>query len=262
MMNLPLSGDDKLLKAVFAIARRPDLSETEFWERWHVQHAALARKFALVVGLEHYVQSRSIAAPSDFLPGMARGAVFEGIAEGWFSERVFSPQASADNRAGVAFESLLQDERGFLDHTKCIFTLTEEHPVFECDPKAGGGGSITKVVIGHRKKDGAAQIDLEAFLMEEYPDFIRQIAADVALQRLVICLCVRPEISAQFASERNSKPGFDAVSEMYFQSGDLQDTSIKTHPLRLLLESAPSTYDAVIDRQKDCTFLLSPHDIL
>ena len=120
-----------MIKLVFALRRRQDLSRDEFQRYWRERHAPLVREHADTLGIRRYVQTHTLPDGVHAALRMSRGAPepYDGVAELWFDslEALANGVASDDGQAAAT--ALLDDERRFIDHARSPLWLAEEHPV-------------------------------------------------------------------------------------------------------------------------------------
>jgi uncharacterized protein (TIGR02118 family) len=102
-----------MIKLVYCISRRPDLSPEEFSTYWLEVHGPIGRR---IPGLKRLVQSHA-------LEGQSNG--FDGMAELWFEDVEALEQArqSQERRASSA------DEKNFVDASKTTLFVTVEHEI-------------------------------------------------------------------------------------------------------------------------------------
>jgi uncharacterized protein (TIGR02118 family) len=120
-----------MIKLVFCVHRLPDMDEDEFHRYWRDVHGPLVAQFAASLGIRRYVQTHRAAGPLSDGLGASRGAPesFDGVAELWFdnAEALIAAAGSAEGVA--AGETLLADERRFIDHARSPIFLAEEHDI-------------------------------------------------------------------------------------------------------------------------------------
>ena len=120
-----------MIKLVFALRRRPDLSLEEFQTYWRDVHAPLVAARAEVLKIRRYVQVHT----SD-LPGL-HGAFqkrnggspdpFDGVAELWFDS--LDELGGEDPAVRQAQHELLVDEANFIDLANSPMWMSEEHEI-------------------------------------------------------------------------------------------------------------------------------------
>ena len=120
-----------MIKIVFCLRRRADLSRDEFQTYWLTTHAPLVRSHADALGIRRYVQVHSIDdAISTAVSGSRKGPEpYDGVAELWLDslEALVEAGSSAAGRAASA--ALLEDERRFIDLERSPLFLAEEHVI-------------------------------------------------------------------------------------------------------------------------------------
>lgn len=122
-----------MIKLVFALRRRPELSQAEFQAYWREHHAPLVKKHAAKLGVRRYVQSHTMAESlnASFRDTRQGPEPYDGVAELWWDsleelERyIQSPEA---RQAGM---ELLADERNFIDLASSPLWLVEEHTIVD-----------------------------------------------------------------------------------------------------------------------------------
>ncbi len=106
-----------MVKIVYCITRKPELSEQEFRRYWRDVHGPIA---ARIPGVRRYVQSHTIDRA-----GEIRAPDFDGVAELWFDD--FDALLAAMGSSEV--QAAIEDERNFIDHSRTAFFVTEEHVI-------------------------------------------------------------------------------------------------------------------------------------
>jgi uncharacterized protein (TIGR02118 family) len=120
-----------MIKIVFCLRRRSDLSREQFQVYWLTQHAPLVRSHADALGIRRYVQVHSI---DDAISAAVAGPrhspePFDGVAELWL-DSLDALMASGTSEAGrAAAAELLEDERRFIDLERSPLLLAEEHVI-------------------------------------------------------------------------------------------------------------------------------------
>jgi uncharacterized protein (TIGR02118 family) len=104
-----------MIKIVYCITKRPDLSDEEFFHYWKNIHGSIG---ATIPRLRRLIQSHRINIPGD-----KYSPAYDGVAELWFDsvEDLLAARQSPEWQASTA------DEANFIDHTKVAYFVTEEH---------------------------------------------------------------------------------------------------------------------------------------
>jgi uncharacterized protein (TIGR02118 family) len=122
-----------MIKLVFCLRRREDLSRGEFQRYWLEQHGPLVRSYADVLGIRRYVQvhsiddgiSMAVAGPRNSPPP------YDGAAELWFDSLEALAAAGSTDEGRAAGAALLADERTFIDLESSPLFIADEHVIVE-----------------------------------------------------------------------------------------------------------------------------------
>jgi uncharacterized protein (TIGR02118 family) len=120
-----------MVKLVFCLSRRPELTEEEFHRIWRDEHAPLVRSHAAALGIRRYVQSHTAHPSLNAALAATRDAPihYDGVAELWF-DSIDALGAAMSTPEGVAAgEALLADERRFIDHPLSPIFMVEEDAI-------------------------------------------------------------------------------------------------------------------------------------
>ena len=104
-----------MIKLVYCITKRPDLSDEEFFHYWKNIHGPIG---ATIPRLRKLVQSHRIKIPADKYP-----PAYDGIAELWFD----SVEDLLAARQSPEWQASTHDEANFIDQTKVAYFVTAEH---------------------------------------------------------------------------------------------------------------------------------------
>jgi uncharacterized protein (TIGR02118 family) len=122
-----------MLKLVFVIRRRGDLSPEEFHRYWLQEHGPLARGLLEPLGVRRYVQTHTVEPDLNTTLAAARGTAeaYDGVAEIWWDSLDAFLAASTSEDGQRANEALAEDEARFIDLERSSIFVTEEHPILE-----------------------------------------------------------------------------------------------------------------------------------
>ena len=104
-----------MVKLIYVITRKPELSVAEFQRYWRETHGPIA---ARIPGVRRYVQCHTLPQLYDREPLPA----YDGAAELWFDDLDALRAAMQSPEVAIARE----DERNFIDHAKVFAIVTEE----------------------------------------------------------------------------------------------------------------------------------------
>lgn len=123
-----------MIKMVYCIRRRADLSVDEFQRYWLEQHGPKVRSVAAEIGARRYVQSHTRLPEynESFRPTRGLKEGYDGITELWWDS--MEDFAKGNSPAGQdAALMLLEDERNFIDFANSCVFMTEEFEIFALD---------------------------------------------------------------------------------------------------------------------------------
>jgi uncharacterized protein (TIGR02118 family) len=120
-----------MVKLMFCLVRRPDLDQAAFHRHWREIHAPLVAAHAEALAIRRYVQAHTVHPALNAALARTRDAPagFDGVAELWLDSVDALVAAAATPAGAAAAQTLLDDERRFIDHARSPIFLAEEHPV-------------------------------------------------------------------------------------------------------------------------------------
>ena len=121
-----------MLKIIYCLRRKPDLTPEEFQRYWREVHAPLVRKHQRALNIARYAQSHALAnSLTERLMG-PRGAPapYDGVAELWYESREALESVGKNPGAREAGRELIEDEKRFIDLARSPIFVCEEHPIY------------------------------------------------------------------------------------------------------------------------------------
>lgn len=120
-----------MIKLVFCLRRRPELSREAFQRYWLETHAPLVRERAAAIGAIRYVQVHTAYEPIGAALAASRKGPepFDGVAELWFPDLETLGASGQDDDGRRAAAELLEDERNFIDLENSPIWLADEHTI-------------------------------------------------------------------------------------------------------------------------------------
>ena len=108
-----------MIKVVYCISKKSNLTDKEFFEYWKNVHGPLG---ARIPGLRRLVQSHRVSIPSD-----KNKPDYDGMAELWFDDM----ESLLEARRSAAWKTSTADEANFIDHRKIAYFVSEEHMILD-----------------------------------------------------------------------------------------------------------------------------------
>jgi uncharacterized protein (TIGR02118 family) len=123
-----------MIKLVFTLRRREDMTREEFQRYWREQHAPLVKRHADALQIRRYVQVHARDTDLDQAVAGARGSeprFYDGVAELWWDSLEELVAAFSSDAGQAASQELLEDEQRFIDLPRSPLWLGEENEVFD-----------------------------------------------------------------------------------------------------------------------------------
>jgi hypothetical protein len=124
-----------LVKLVYCVRKRADMSDEDFRSYWLHQHGPLVRSLwqsGRFPGMVRYVQSHTELNASESVRA-SRGAKppYDGITEVWMDPSKQGGDEATRAASAEAGKILLDDESKFIDFANSAVFITREHTIFE-----------------------------------------------------------------------------------------------------------------------------------
>jgi uncharacterized protein (TIGR02118 family) len=123
-----------MIKLVFNIRRREDMTREEFQRYWREQHAPLVKRHADALRIRRYVQVHARDTDLDEAIAGPRGSeprFYDGVAELWWDSLEELVAAFSSDAGQAAGQELLEDEQRFIDLPRSPLWLGEENVVID-----------------------------------------------------------------------------------------------------------------------------------
>ena len=122
-----------MIKFVYCVRRRPEMSVEEFRKYWLENHGPLVRSYAKALRATRYVQSHTLDTPLNVYAQQPRGTKppYDGITEVWWNSAEDLAAALSTPEGIEVNKALAQDEGRFCDLPNCSVFFTEEHAIFD-----------------------------------------------------------------------------------------------------------------------------------
>jgi uncharacterized protein (TIGR02118 family) len=123
-----------VIKLVFSLRRRAEMTREEFQAYWRDQHASLVSRHAETLRIRRYVQTHARSSEVAAAQSAARASepdVYDGEAELWWDSLEDVIAAVSTPEGQLAAAELLEDERRFIDLERSPLWIGEEHVVID-----------------------------------------------------------------------------------------------------------------------------------
>jgi uncharacterized protein (TIGR02118 family) len=123
-----------MIKLVFTLRRREDMTREEFQRYWREQHAPLVKRHADALRIRRYVQVHARDTDLDEAiagPRRSEPHFYDGVAELWWDSLEELVAAFSSDAGQAAGQELLEDEQRFIDLPRSPLWLGEENVVID-----------------------------------------------------------------------------------------------------------------------------------
>jgi uncharacterized protein (TIGR02118 family) len=120
-----------MVKLIYCLRRRPEVSVEEFHRYWRDEHAPLVTSHAASLGIRRYAQLHTVSGPVNALLAASRQGpeAYDGVAELWFDDAEALVAGASSDAGMAAARELAIDEARFIDHSRSPLFVAEEHEV-------------------------------------------------------------------------------------------------------------------------------------
>jgi uncharacterized protein (TIGR02118 family) len=223
-----------MIKVVACIDRKPGMAVAAFQDYWLNRHPAVVLKLP---GLRRYLQSH--VRPSGYRGG--RVLAHDGIAELWFDD----PAALKAANDGPEIAAVLADEASFLDTSRRIVLVCDEHVIVD---RPAPAGAVKNVEFVHRRP-GMAVADFQRYWREVHGP----LAARIPSIRRYVQSHVR-----ESAYRDGRQPAYDGLAVTWFDSTDAMREGAKTEAYAATRADEPG----FIDTARLAVIITTEHVIL
>ena len=122
-----------MIKLVYCLRRRADISPEEFYRYWLNKHGPKVKEAAEKMRAVRYIQSHACGPEVNEAFAASRGLApaYDGITEVWWNSMEDLKAAMADADGAEAMARLREDEAHFIEFSQSCVFLTTEHLIFD-----------------------------------------------------------------------------------------------------------------------------------
>jgi len=178
-----------VIRIVFLLRRRPQLSLDQFQSRWRDDHGPMVASHQTRLGILRYTQSHRLDDPLNGALAAARGGMeppYDGVAELWFQSLDALTAASGTDGGRRAGAELLADEAEFIDLPSSPLWLAYEYPQVNPTPEhvvARVKSPVVKLHFPLRHPVGMSLDDAQLYWRTSHGPLIRSMAPAMGMIR-------------------------------------------------------------------------------
>jgi hypothetical protein len=209
-----------MIKLVYVITRRAEMSADAFHDHWLNRHGPLVTAQARALRLRKYVQSHLIDHPANEGLRAVRGMLgpVDGITEVWW-DSVDEMHAAYENPEGAESGRILAaDEEAFIDFAESQVFLTREHPIFDHTGGQGPGPEAVKVTYLLARRQDLTQAACHATWLRDHGPLVASFARTLNMAMYVQSHTIEPQTNARFQAGRGYRPPLDGITEVWIPS--------------------------------------------
>jgi uncharacterized protein (TIGR02118 family) len=208
-----------MIKLVYVITRRADLSHEAFADYWLNHHGPLVAAQAKALRLKKYVQSHLVDTPANEGMRAVRGMLppVDGITEVWWDSPAELAAAYATPEGAAAGKILAEDEAKFIDFTKSSVFLTTEHEIFDHTGGKGPGPDAMKVTYLLNRRPDLTQAACHETWLNDHGPLVTSVSKLLNMARYVQSHSLPGQGPGDPA--RGFEPPLDGITEVWIGSG-------------------------------------------
>ena len=179
-----------MVRLVYVLRRKEELSLEEFQRYWREQHGPLVARYANTMRVRRYVQSHTMDSEANETMQASRGTMtaYDGVADLWWDSETDLAALGTTPEGQAAALELFEDEAKFIDFSRSVFYLTTEVPQVNPTPEnivAKVDSPIVKLCFFVNHLDNLTLADAQFYWRNNHGPLIRSQAAVTAIQRYI-----------------------------------------------------------------------------
>lgn len=215
-----------MIRLVFLLRRKPELSLEEFQRYWREQHGPLVASFTQSLNILRYVQVHTLIDPMNDAMAEARGGmepVYDGVAELWWDSAEALAEATATAEGQAAAAALLEDEARCLDLPNSPLWLNHEYPQVNPTPEnivASPKSGVVKLYFPLRFRQDVDADEARLYWRTSHGPLIRSHAAAFGMLRYMQVHRFENDLEAALREPRGTVVApFDGHAEVWLDRG-------------------------------------------
>ncbi len=215
-----------MIRLVFVLRRKPNLTRAEFQQYWRDTHGPLVAKHSTTLNILRYVQLHTLDDPiNDQLSG-ARGTMeppYDGVAELWWTSREALSANSNSTARQAAAKELLDDEARFIDLPQSPLWFAHEYPQVNPseDIVAREQSALVKLFFCLRSVPSLTEDQSQLYWRTNHGPLIRGMAQGMRMKRYLQVHRYDDPVEQQLRTARGTTaPPYTGHAEAWFDRAD------------------------------------------
>ena len=254
-----------MIRLVFALRRKPELSRAEFQAYWLEQHAPLVASFASDLKILRYVQTHTLDDPGNAAAQAARGDMepeYDGVAELWWASEKELEANLGNEAAQAAGAALLEDEAKFIDLPNSPLWMAYEYPQINPSPEhieAKVKSGVVRVFFPLRHQSHISEEDARHYWLTHHGPIVRSHGQATGT------LCYRQVHRANSAIDEGLQSARGTEVESYLGHAEAwvdRGTAPRSEEARIANRAFIEDEHNFIDMQRSTIFFGKEHTII
>ena len=204
-----------MIRLVFALRRKSEMTRQAFQDYWLTQHAPLVASLGTDLDIHRYVQTHTLTDSANKTAQQARGEMepeYDGVAELWWESESDLEQTLKTKPAQRAAAALLADERKFIDLPNSPLWFAYEYPQINPTPEeivAKTKSNIVRIFFPLRQQTKIEEQDARHYWLTHHGPIVRSLGAAAGT------LCYRQVHRANSDLDANLRAARGTIAKPY-----------------------------------------------
>jgi hypothetical protein len=217
-----------MIRLNYVVRRHPDLSREEFRRYWRDKHGPLVVRFQKELNLLRYVQSPAMDDPlgeafRESRVGME--APYDGHEDFWWEDRTGLSEMLSSEAGRAAMDTLIDDERKFIDLSQSAIWLSKEVPQVNPMPENGimaeDRSTIIKLVYALTALPQLGRKECQRYWLMNHGYLARRYGRAMGFLRYIQSHTLDDPLNGEFQTARGSRAPYHGLTEVWVDRMEL-----------------------------------------
>jgi uncharacterized protein (TIGR02118 family) len=216
-----------MIRFVYVVRRKEELSLVEFQSYWRNAHGPLVAKHSTTMRIRRYVQTHTLDDPINSAARERRGfqPPYDGVAELWWDNAEELAAAAEKPEYQSAADELLEDEKNFIDFSKSSIWFAYELPQVNPSPEnilALEESPIIKICYFVNRLSDLSLEEAQMYWRVNHGPLIRSLAPALSIKRYIqVHRLVTPFDDGPKSARGGMEEPFMGQAELWYDRKDL-----------------------------------------
>jgi hypothetical protein len=206
-----------MIKLVYALDRRTDVPEKEFYDYWLNSHGPRVRSHAEAIRARKYVQSHTFDTPANEGLRAPRGMLppIAGITEVWWDSLEDFQAATEDSLGRAALADLAEDEAKFINIAGSQVFLTQEFPIFDYTAESRLGPESIKCTYLLSRREDLTVSECHGTWLNDHGPLVKSFSKLLGMAKYVQSHTIAEDVNQGFVESRGLAEPLDGITEVW-----------------------------------------------